>query len=71
MRFWSTQRVLATGGIGANRERPGEFFYDNLMMGTSRAEARFGFRARIPFQDGLRQTVRWYLEQRSIPRFQS
>jgi GDP-L-fucose synthase len=22
------------GGIGANRERPGEFFYDNLMMGT-------------------------------------
>lgn len=23
-----------TGGIGANRARPGEFFYDNLMMGT-------------------------------------
>ncbi|MCB9140030.1 MAG: GDP-L-fucose synthase [Caldilineaceae bacterium] len=22
------------GGIGANREKPGEFFYDNLMMGT-------------------------------------
>lgn len=22
------------GGIGANRERPGEFFYDNLMMGV-------------------------------------
>jgi GDP-L-fucose synthase len=22
------------GGIGANREHPGEFFYDNLMMGT-------------------------------------
>ncbi len=22
------------GGIGANRERPAEFFYDNLMMGT-------------------------------------
>ena len=22
------------GGIGANRERPGEFFYDNLIMGT-------------------------------------
>ncbi|HBO33389.1 MAG TPA: GDP-fucose synthetase, partial [Anaerolineaceae bacterium] len=21
------------GGIGANREKPGEFFYDNLMMG--------------------------------------
>jgi GDP-L-fucose synthase len=22
------------GGIGANREHPGAFFYDNLMMGT-------------------------------------
>src|SRR5690606_20391647 len=22
------------GGIGANRARPGEFFYDNLMMGV-------------------------------------
>src|SRR4051812_40755249 len=22
------------GGIGANRERPAEFFYDNLMMGA-------------------------------------
>ena len=22
------------GGIGANREKPGEFFYDNLMMGV-------------------------------------
>lgn len=22
------------GGIGANREKPGQFFYDNLMMGT-------------------------------------
>ena len=22
------------GGIGANREKPGEFFYDNLLMGV-------------------------------------
>jgi len=27
------------GGIGANRERPGEFFYDNLMMGAQLMEA--------------------------------
>ena len=27
------------GGIGANRERPGEFFYDNLMMGVQLMEA--------------------------------
>lgn len=26
------------GGIGANRERPGEFFYDNLIMGTQLME---------------------------------
>ncbi|MBW7943823.1 GDP-L-fucose synthase [Patescibacteria group bacterium] len=27
------------GGIGANREKPGEFFYDNLMMGAQLMEA--------------------------------
>lgn len=27
------------GGIGANREKPGEFFYDNLAMGTHLLEA--------------------------------
>lgn len=26
------------GGIGANREKPGEFFYDNLMMGIQLME---------------------------------
>src|SRR6266568_1830034 len=26
------------GGIGANRERPGQFFYDNLMMGVQLME---------------------------------
>ncbi len=27
------------GGIGANREKPGEFFYDNLMMGVQLMES--------------------------------
>ncbi len=31
--------AAVVGGIGANRERPGEFFYDNLMMGTQLMEA--------------------------------
>ena len=26
--------AAVVGGIGANRERPAEFFYENLMMGT-------------------------------------
>jgi GDP-L-fucose synthase len=31
--------AAVVGGIGANRERPGEFFYDNLMMGVQLMEA--------------------------------
>jgi len=30
--------AAVVGGIGANRERPGEFFYDNLMMGAQLME---------------------------------
>ena len=40
--------AAVVGGIGANRERPGEFFYDNLMMGVQLMEAarRTGFARR-------------------------
>ncbi len=31
--------AAVVGGIGANQERPGEFFYDNLMMGVQLLEA--------------------------------
>src|SRR5262249_14928522 len=30
--------AAVVGGIGANRERPGEFFYQNLIMGTTLME---------------------------------
>jgi GDP-L-fucose synthase len=30
--------AAVVGGIGANRERPGEFFYENLIMGTTLME---------------------------------
>src|SRR5256712_9714901 len=30
--------AAVVGGIGANRQRPGEFFYDNLMMGVQLLE---------------------------------
>lgn len=30
--------AATVGGIGANRKRPGEFFYDNLIMGTQLIE---------------------------------
>lgn len=33
-------------------------------LDTSRAEALFGFRAAVPFEQGLRKTVAWYLAQR-------
>jgi GDP-L-fucose synthase len=34
-------------------------------LDVRRAEERFGFRATTPFDEGLRQTVAWYLETRS------
>lgn len=33
-------------------------------LDTSRAEAYFGFRASTSFEDGLKRTIQWYLEQR-------
>src|SRR5438105_13010823 len=30
--------AAVVGGIGANRERPGEFFYDNLLMDVQLVE---------------------------------
>jgi GDP-L-fucose synthase len=34
------------------------------MLDTSRALAEFGWKARIPFQEGLRETVNWYERNR-------
>jgi GDP-L-fucose synthase len=33
-------------------------------LDTSRAESLFGFRARTPFEQGLRRTIDWYLQAR-------
>jgi GDP-L-fucose synthase len=38
--------AAVVGGIGANRERPGEFFYDNLMMGVQLLHE--AWKARVP-----------------------
>ena len=38
-------------------------------LDVSRAEQFFGFRARVPFEEGLRRTIEWYQEnQRNRPR---
>jgi GDP-L-fucose synthase len=34
------------------------------MLDTSRAEKEFGFKARIPLEEGLRKTIDWYLSTR-------
>jgi GDP-L-fucose synthase len=34
------------------------------MLDTSRAEKEFGFRARTPFEEGLKKTVEWYISVR-------
>ena len=33
-------------------------------LDTSRAQQAFGFSARTPLEDGLRQTIEWYLRNR-------
>jgi GDP-L-fucose synthase len=33
-------------------------------LDTSRAEKYFGFKAAVPFEEGLRQTIDWYVENR-------
>jgi len=34
------------------------------MLDTSKARQEFGFKARTKFEDGLRATIDWYLENR-------
>ena len=34
-------------------------------LDTSKAEALFGFRAQMPFEEGLRRTIAWYREHRT------
>lgn len=66
--------AAVVGGIGANRENPGRFFYENAAMGwdatkpdgrprralESRARDSFGLRASTSFELGLRRTIEWY-----------
>ena len=122
--------AAVVGSIGANRDNPGRFFFDNLIMGAlledaaegillaaehcgksdpanlgagfeilirdlvqviasivgfqgeirwdlskpdgqprrlldcTRAEREFGFRAKTPFEVGLRRTIEWYVKAR-------
>jgi GDP-L-fucose synthase len=37
-------------------------------LDVSRAEQFFGFRAQVPFEEGLRRTISWYLESQKILR---
>ncbi|MBM7866683.1 NAD-dependent epimerase/dehydratase family protein [Heliobacterium gestii] len=34
------------------------------MLDTSRAKEKFGYQARVSLEEGLRETIRWYLENR-------
>ena len=42
-----------------------EFWTDKRVIVTGKAEALFGFRARIPFEEGRRRTIKWYLAERA------
>jgi GDP-L-fucose synthase len=51
----------------------GEFVWDTSKpngqprraLDVKRAEAYFGFRAQMPFEEGLRRTIDWYGETRA------
>ena len=34
------------------------------MLDTSRAEKLFGFKAKVGFEEGLRETIAWYEQHR-------
>ena len=36
------------------------------MLDTSRAFERFGFRAKMPFEEGLQKTIDWYIQNRGL-----
>ena len=36
------------------------------MLDTSRAFERFGFRAKMPFEEGLQKTIDWYIKNRGL-----
>ena len=39
------------------------------LLDTSRAEREFGFKARVPLEEGLLQTIEWYRAERAAGRF--
>jgi GDP-L-fucose synthase len=34
------------------------------MLDTSKAEIEFGFKAKMPFDEGLKKTIEWYLKNK-------
>ena len=50
------------GGIVWDRSRPDG--QPRRMLDVGRAEEAFGFRARTSFEEGLRKTVEWYMDNR-------
>jgi GDP-L-fucose synthase len=35
------------------------------MLDVSKAQREFGWKARIPFEDGLRETIEWFEKNRA------
>jgi len=48
----------AEGSSGACSKPDGQ---PRRRLDTSRAEREFGFRARVPFQEGSKKTIEWYV----------
>ena len=51
-----------TGGFDWNALQPNG--QPRRRVDTSRAEREFGFRAQMPFEEGVRRTIEWYERER-------
>jgi GDP-L-fucose synthase len=53
------------GRVGWDTTRPNG--QPRRRLDTSRAEREFGWRARVPLEEGIRRTLEWYRERRPVP----
>ncbi len=56
------RHVGYTGGIVWDTNQPNG--QPRRMLDVSRAKERFGFEARVPFDEGIRRTVEWWEHHR-------
>lgn len=70
MSFWMHKRVLVTREVQVFWVRTWSIYsllgsIPRRCLDTKRAFLEFGFKARVPFEEGLKKTVEWYFLSRN------